>query len=322
MWYARRAGERRSTMRNGTAYRVGSLDRALELLETISVADARGITLAELAVRTHSPKSTLLRHLRVLEAGGYVTMSSTTKRYRLGARLIHLGYAARRQLGLTDVAMPLMRELRDRYDETVHLGILSQGDVLHVAVMPSRQPLKMATPVGERTYAHISALGKVLLAWGDDDAIEETIADRGLPRLTDRTIVDRSELTRELESIRLQGWAIDDEESAIGLRCVGAPVRDASRHVAAALSVSAPATRLTKSAVKAVAPAVVRAADLISEQLGHQAHSGREQHRGLVDAAEQELAAGREQQLGTGGTEFGTPRSKQRENRTPQVRDG
>ena len=307
-------------MRKAAAYRIGSLERALGVLEAI--ADAGQASLTNLAQRTGAPKSSLLRHLRVLEAAGYATMNPETKRYALGARLIHLGYAARRQLGLVDVAAPPMRELRDRFDETVHLGVFSHGDVLHVAVMPSRQPLKMATPVGERTFAHVSALGKVLLAWGDEKAIEETIADRGLPRLTDRTIVDRSELTRELESIRLRGWAIDDEESAIGLRCVGAPVRDASRQVAAALSVSAPATRLTKSAVKAVAPAVVRAADLISEQLGHQAHSGREQRRGLVDAAEQELAAGREQQLGTGGTEFGTPRSKQRENRTPQVRDG
>jgi IclR family acetate operon transcriptional repressor len=291
-------------MRNGTTYRVGSLDRALESLEMI--ADAGEISLAELAVRTESPKSSLLRHLRVLEAGGYVTMNHTTKRYRLGARLIHLGYAARRQLGLTDVAMPLMRELRDRYDESVHLGVLSHGDVLHVAVTPSHQPLKMATPVGERTYAHISALGKILLAWGEEGVLEETIEDRGLPMLTERTITDQAALRRELERIRERGWAMDDEESAAGLRCVAAPVRDASGHVAAALSVSAPATRLTRGDAKNMAPAVIQIASAISQRLGYHGPMDGDERRGLVDAAEHELAAGRQQQLG-GADERRTP---------------
>jgi len=284
-------------MRNGVSYRIGSLERAFSVLEAI--ADLGGATLAELAVETGTPKPSLLRHLRVLETAGYVTMNPRLKRYALGARLIHLGYAARQQLGLVDVSLPLMRDLRDRFDETVHLGVLSHGDVLHVAVVPSHQPLKMATPVGERTFAHVSALGKVLLAWGNGGVLGETLAARGLPRLTERTIVDPNALERELERIRSRGWAVDNEESALGLRCVAAPVRDASRHVTAALSVSAPATRLSQSDVRQVGPAVVRVASLISERLGYQPGAEGER-RGLVDPAEHELAAG-QQTLATTG---------------------
>jgi DNA-binding IclR family transcriptional regulator len=286
-------------MSNGVSYRIGSLERAFSVLEAI--ADLGGATLAELAVETGAPKPSLLRHLRVLETAGYVTMNPELKRYALGARLIHLGYAARQQLGLVDVSAPLMRDLRDRFDETVHLGVLSHGDVLHVAVVPSRQPLKMATPVGEWTFAHVSALGKVLLAWGNGRVLGETLAARGLPRLTERTIVDPNALKRELDGIRSKGWAVDNEESALGLRCVAAPVRDASGHVTAALSVSAPATRLSQSDIRQVGPAVVRVASLISERLGYQPGAERERRRGLVDAAEHELAVG-QQTLSTTGT--------------------
>jgi IclR family acetate operon transcriptional repressor len=285
-------------MRNrSSSYRIGSLERSLEILE--SIADLQEVSLRALAARLEIPKPTVLRHLRVLEVGGYVAVDRETKNYHLGPRLIYLGYAARQQLGLTDVSMPVMRMLRDRYDETVHVGVLAHGDVLHVAVVPSRQPLKMATPVGDRTLAHISALGKALLAWADREVVDEVLAERGLPRYTERTIIDRAALDGALVAIRERGWAMDDEESAEGLRCVAAPIRDGSGHVAAAISVSAPSTRLTRAAAKKLAPVVVEMADLISRRLGYQgAGSQAEQPVGLVDAAEHGLSSGRHQQLG------------------------
>ena len=108
----------------------------------------------------------------------------------------------------------------------------------------------MAAEVGDRTWAHVSGLGKVLLAWGNDDAIELVLRERGLPALTDRTIVDRATLDVELERIRSRGYAIDDEESAYGLRCVAAPVRDGRGAVVGALSLSSPAERLSLKAAE------------------------------------------------------------------------
>lgn len=287
-------------MRNDGQYRIGSLERSLAILE--AMADRSDVSLRDLASRLEIPKPSLLRHLRVLQAGGYVAMNRETKAYHLGPRLIYLGYAARQHLGLTDVSMRLMRMLRDRYDETVHLGVLAHGDVLHVAIVPSHQPLKMATPVGDRTLAHISALGKVLLAWTGPGVTDEVVAERGLPRYTKRSIVDREALDRELLAIRKRGWSMDDEESAEGLRCVAAAVRDGSGHVAAAISVSAPSTRLTRTAARRMAPVVVETAELISQRLGYQgALGGAGQPVGLVDAAEQELSSGRQQRLGQVG---------------------
>jgi DNA-binding IclR family transcriptional regulator len=253
-------------MGNQPQYRIGSLERALLVLDTL--AEVPDASVAQLAQLLGVAKGSVFRHLKVLEANGYVQQSPETKRYSLGPRLLYLGHAARSQLRLPELAAPLMTALRDRFDETVHMGVLSRGEVVHVEVVPSTHPVKMAAEVGDRTWAHVSGLGKVLLAWGGDDAVEFVLRERGLPALTDRTIVDRAGLEAELERVRSRGYAIDDEESADGLRCVAAPVRDGRGAVVCALSLSSPAERLSLEAAEAAAPAVIETADGIARRLG------------------------------------------------------
>jgi DNA-binding IclR family transcriptional regulator len=262
-------------MRNDdtTRYRIGALERALEIIAAIG--DAEEIALGVLAARLAIPKGSLLRHLRVLEAAGYVTMAPATKLYSLGPALIHLGFVARQRLRIPEIAMPPMRWLRDRYDESVHLGILSGPDVIHVAVAPSSHPIKMAVPVGERTYAHVSALGKSLVAWAPVERLSEIVDERGLPRLTKRTHTTLKRLESELERTRERGWSMDDEESADGLRCVGAPIRSERGEVVAAMSVSAPATRLSREKAGAVALVLCKVVDHVSSRLGWRGAGGR-----------------------------------------------
>jgi IclR family transcriptional regulator, acetate operon repressor len=245
---------------------IAALDRGLSILEEL--AEAPGLGLTELAQRLGVPKGSLHRHLAALERHGYVTRSSETKRYSLGPRLIHLGYSARSQLKLGTTAQPLMAALRDRFNETVHLGVFDGDRVTHVHAVVSRHPLKMDAAVGEPALAHVSALGKALLGWGPPGRVDEVAAHRGLPRLTEDTLVTQDALEADLELSRERGFTLDNEESAIGLRCVGAPVRDASGDVVAALSLSAPAQRLPLDAVANVAPAVQETANAISHELG------------------------------------------------------
>ena len=247
-------------------YRIGALERALQLLAAIS--EAGEISLALVASQLSIPKGSALRHLRTLERAGYVRMDEQTKRYSLGPALIHLGYAARQRLRVPEVALPALRWLRDRCQETTHLGILSGSDVVHVAVAPCGHPVKMAVPVGERTLFHISALGKSLLAWIDPADLDELVNERGLPRFTDKTLTDIEAFRRELALVRERGWSMDDEESANGLRCVAAPVHDESGRVVAAISVSAPTNRFSRSAAFELAPIVIQVADHVSSQLG------------------------------------------------------
>jgi IclR family transcriptional regulator, KDG regulon repressor len=146
-------------------YRVGALEKALLLLETL--AEYPDSSLADLSRYLKAPRAGVFRHLKALESAGYVCQREGTKRYVLGPRLIYLGVAARDQMRLPEIARPLMLALRDKFNETTHLGVLSHGEVVHVEVVSSTHPVKMAAEVGEHTLSHCSALGKALLAWSD-----------------------------------------------------------------------------------------------------------------------------------------------------------
>jgi IclR family transcriptional regulator, KDG regulon repressor len=247
-------------------YRVGVLEKALLLLETL--AEYPDSSLADLSRYLQAPRARVFRHLKALEAAGYVSQREGTKRYVLGPRLIYLGMAARDQVRLPEIARRPMVALRDKFNETTHLGVLSHGEVVHVEVASSMHPVKMAAEVGEHTYSHCSALGKVLLAWSDPAVVEAAIEERGLPALSPRTITSPEGLRAELEQIRERGFALDDEESALGLRCVAAPVRDGTNRVVSALSLSSPAGRLSFQDALKLAPTVIETADAISRQLG------------------------------------------------------
>jgi DNA-binding IclR family transcriptional regulator len=254
------------TIRNSSSGTIAALDRGLSILEEL--AEAPGLALTELAERLGVPKGSIHRHLAVLERHGYVSRSPETKRYSLGPRLIHLGYSARGQLKLGTTAEPLMAELRDQFNETVHLAVFDGEQVTHVHAVVSRHPIKMDAAVGEPALAHVSALGKALLAWGPPGRVGEVVAHRGLPRFTEHTLVTQDQLEADLELSRERGFTLDNEESAVGLRCVGAPVWGASGDVVAALSLSAPAQRLPLEAISTVAPAVQETAKAISHELG------------------------------------------------------
>ena len=218
-------------------YKIEALERGLLILEALG--ESPGASLMELVDRLSVPKGSPFRHLQVLEARGYVVRDEASRRYTLGPRLIHLGFSARRHLKLADVALPFIELLRDRYNETVHIGVLDQGQVVHIQAAASRHAVKMVSAVGERTWVHISALGKSLLAWAEPDVLDEAVTRWGLPHFTDQTLTTRPELEADLVLVRERGYSLDDEESARGLRCIGAPIRGADGGVIAAVSLRA-----------------------------------------------------------------------------------
>lgn len=250
-------------------YKIEALERGLLILEALG--ESPGASLMELVDRLSVPKGSLFRHLQVLEARGYVVRDEASRRYTLGPRLIHLGFSARRHLKLADVALPFIELLRDRYNETVHIGVLDQGQVVHIQAAASRHAVKMVSAVGERTWVHISALGKSLLAWAEPDVLDEVVTRWGLPHFTDQTLTTRPELEADLVLVRQRGYSLDDEESARGLRCIGAPIRGADGGVIAAVSLSSPADRLSLGDAHAIASAIRETAGGISAELGWRA---------------------------------------------------
>lgn len=246
-------------------YRIGVINKAFDLLD---VLEQHGpLTLTELSNRAATNKVTVLRILANLEARGYVERDDAGK-YSLGLRLLQLGLRKSAATDLRSVAHPVLRELRDRFDETVNLGILDGGGILYIDILESSLGLRMAATVGARDDVHSTAIGKAIASnWGGDRRGRLELL--GLLPKTSRTITRAALLERELEVVRLRGYSIDDEENETGARCIGAPVFDHTGACVAAISISGPTIRMNDDRIRQIAPELQRAAGEISERLGY-----------------------------------------------------
>jgi IclR family acetate operon transcriptional repressor len=234
---------------------VQSLDRAFELLE--HMADAGGeVALSQLAAASGLPVPTIHRIVRTLVASGYV-LQLPSRRYALGPRLIGLGESASRTVEAW--ATPHLLALAETSGETANLAMLDGEKVVYVAQAPSsRHTVRMFTEVGRRVYAHCTGVGKALLAQLSADEVSRIVATAGMPARTEHTITDVDRLLAELEVVRSQGYAVDDGEQELGVRCVAVAVPGSPT---SALSVSGPASRVTPEAVPALVPALLATAD-------------------------------------------------------------
>ncbi|PXY27104.1 IclR family transcriptional regulator [Prauserella muralis] len=240
---------------------VQSLQRAFELLERL--ADTGGeASLSELATSSGLPMPTIHRLIRTLVALGYVRQN-TNRRYALGARLIRLGENASLQFGTW--ARPLLAELVDEVGETANLAVLERDEVVYVAQVPSRHSMRMFTEVGRRLLPHGTGVGKAILSTLPPDEVRALLERTGMPAYTDHTHTDVERFQRHLAKIAKQGWALDESEQELGVRCLAVPVPGAPTPTA--VSVSGPEGRLTKEVVTRIAPVVQRIATALSEQL-------------------------------------------------------
>jgi IclR family KDG regulon transcriptional repressor len=243
-------------------YAIQTVMNALRMLEVFDTETEMGVS--DLARRLDLHKNNAFRLLATLELAGYMQQTPATDLYHLGPRCLELGHAFARSHTLINQARPILEELAESSGETAHLGVLRGHEVVHLDGVLPEQLVLTGLRVGERLPTHCTALGKVLLA--DDTS---NIADRVLARHTDSTFVDPTKLADELRAVALQGYAVDLEEFATGLRCVGAPVRDARSQVIAAISLSGPAYRFSEEALHgAAARAVAAAATRLSQKLG------------------------------------------------------
>ncbi|WP_022890291.1 IclR family transcriptional regulator [Agromyces italicus] len=217
---------------------VKSVARVFDLLELI--ADAGGdVTLSELSTMAELPLPTIHRLLRTLVALGYARQLAN-RRYALGPRLVRLGEVANRQFG--QLAKPQLKELVDRLGETANLATLDGDQVIYVSQAPSPHAMRMFTEVGRRSHLHSTGVGKAILAQFDDATVRDIIARTGMPQATVHSIDSIDALLEDLALVRQRGYAIDDGEQEIGVRCYAMAVPGTP--VATAVSVSGPVARV------------------------------------------------------------------------------
>ena len=171
-------------------------------------------------------------------------------------------------MDVSNQARPLLGMLRDNTQEAVHLAILAQTSIMYLYNLESSQAIGMRSYIGTRKPAFCTAEGRVLLAFAPAEMIA-AVAEEGMVKRTANTITTIAALQRTLEEVRQRGYAIDNEESEVGMRGLAAPIRDVSGKVVAAVGLAGPIQRLTKRDVRALAPGVVGTADAVSVRLGY-----------------------------------------------------
>ncbi|MBM7788986.1 IclR family transcriptional regulator [Tenggerimyces flavus] len=243
---------------------VQSLERSFELLE--HMADAGGeVALSQLATVSGLPLPTIHRLMRTLVNLGYVRQEPS-RRYALGPRLIRLGETASRLLG--SWARPHLAELVDTLGETANLAMLDGDEIVYIAQVPSRHSMRMFTEVGRRVSPHCTGVGKVLLARLPNDQVKSLLARTGMPAMTPHTITGIRKFLAALDQVRADGYAVDEGEQEVGVRCVAVHIPGAP--TLTAISISGPAGRMTDDAVQQAVPVLLRVARELGAEISYQ----------------------------------------------------
>jgi IclR family transcriptional regulator, KDG regulon repressor len=246
-------------------YRVQVLDRTFAILSALAESNQL-LGPTELGKRVSLNKSTVHRILNVLEQHRYVERDLETSKYRLGLRLAELGSFAFPRVEFLAAAKPYVKQLACQSGEAAHLGVLSGAEILSVLHEAGGHDLHAASTVGRRSPFHCTSLGKAILAFRAD--ADELIRGHRFIPYTGNTIRSSANFQLELLKVRRRGLATDNEEFQPGLRCIGAPVRDASGRVIAALSIAGPLSRITAARSRELALLVISAAAGLSESIG------------------------------------------------------
>lgn len=240
---------------------VQSIERAFGLLETM--ADHGGIMgLSQLAAESGLPMPTIHRLLRTLVDLGYLRQEPS-REYVLSPRLMRLAESSSRMLGV--YARPHLARLVDTLGESANLAILDGDQIVYVAQVPSRHSMRMFTEVGRRVMPHCTAVGKAIMADIPPEQVRELLDRTGMPKHTDNTITDPGTFAEQLRWSREHGYAIDEGEQELGVRCVAVAVPDAPSRLA--ISVSGPAGRMTDELVERAAPLLTEAGKNLSADL-------------------------------------------------------
>lgn len=244
----------------------GALEKALDVLDAIGAAP-EGLGQSELADRLALPRTTVYRLLATLVARGLVRRDPLRKVYCLGFRCFEMARQAYAMPDLVAAAALELRALRDLTGETSYLAALDGREVISLERCDGAHSQRSAAVLGQRKPVHCTSQGKAILSAMPDEARDACVRDAVLKPFTPLTITDRRRLQAELRITKARGYAIDDEEIVLGVRCVGAPVVDPSGQVRGAISVAGPAFRLTRERLELLGPEVAEAARRIGAQL-------------------------------------------------------
>ena len=254
-------------MAEQSTYQIRALERGLDVLEAFRVAKPE-LSVADVSQMTGLPKPTVVRLLSVLLNRRFIERAADGERYRLGVKTFEIGSTYLQSTSLESEAKPIVQRLVASTNQTANLGVLDQFEVVHIQVVAPDRPVRFWAKIGKREEAHVSGLGKVLLS-GLDEATFASYLRLPRERKTANTLVTESDVRSAVEHARTDGYAVDNEESDIGVRCVAAPIRNRSGAVIAAISISGVRSEFGADQLPGFIRLVKEAGDEISTRLGY-----------------------------------------------------
>jgi len=261
------AGARPQPPTDPSRYTVGSVVRALRLLDVVAEGPAQGLTVSEVARALGTSKSTAFALAHTLADQGYLRAADPGPRYQLGLALVRLGDVSANRLPLGQLCRPVLHALSTRTGLTTRAAANDAGQPMFVERVDAPGAIRFYTPLGVPELAHVSSAGKAILAELGDDEVAALVATTGLTRRTRKTITSLPELLADLAATRRRGYAVDDEEDVEGVFCVGAAFFDHTGACAGAISATGIKRDLPPRAVEDLGQAVRAAANSVTDQL-------------------------------------------------------
>jgi len=250
-------------------YIIQAVSHALDLLEQFhDDIDELGVT--ELSKRLKLHKNNVFRLLATLESRGYIEQNKATENYRLGLKALELGQTFIKQMGLLRQAKPILDQMVEACNETSYVAIYKENHIVYLDVVETNLTVRVVSRVGSRLPAYCTASGKVHMAFMTEEELEELLSEMKFIQHTPTTITNQKDLKAALVEVREQGYALDDEELDLGVRCIAAPIRDYTRRIVGAISVSGPSMRIDDERLeKELIPMVLQASTDLSARLGY-----------------------------------------------------
>jgi DNA-binding IclR family transcriptional regulator len=248
-------------------YRIHVIDRATQILDCFGF-DHQELSVSEIGAKVGLHRSTAHRILMALEYNDLIKQNPHTMKYHLGIKLFKLGHQAVSQLNLREICRPFLSRLMNDTKETIHLAVLDNEEVLYLDKVEGPYALRMPSRVGRHIPTYCTSLGKAMLSCLDEEDVKGILRRQPLRAHTENTIKNTDQLLTDLRLVRKRGYAVDNEEIEIGLRCVGAPLRNYTGDMVGAISVAAPSARLSEKNVPMIGKMVMEIAARISKELG------------------------------------------------------
>lgn len=247
--------------------RVQSIDRAIAILECFN-EENKELRLSDISERLGLNKSTVHGIISTLKYHGFISQDDETQKYRLGIRFIRFGDLVVNSLNIRNVAMPVIVEVCNKIEETVHVAMLDGTDVVWIEKKECNKSIKTSTTIGARLPAYTTADGKIIISYQNKDKIKTYIPKR-IPQHTKNTITNKADFIKKLEEMKQKGYAIDNEEFVEGIKCVAAPIFDHDGKVRFSLSTTGPAFRMKDDKIKELIVIIKEAANEISRRIGY-----------------------------------------------------